>query len=351
MPTHTIARTFPTKWIYGEYEEKILHSLTAQIDSHFPDQNNLILNFTWHGPWTDTEVDDYISTGKKIDQLFVVCTVDGYLGTLDHYIKRLKDTVGVSTVHWIGNFENSPFEFNFFAIVCRDHFKKYDTQDLMLTDVKHAFVSYNRKPYPHRLEFVRELVNTGLNNHGVITMGRSFPGEDHGLFMSIGEREEDYVKYGHWYEPGTESTPHEIPHDLFSLHNWSVWQHHFLHVTGATIFPDYLPVFVNQIHFKPIIGLRPFIINGQSKQSAYLRKHGFRTFEKWFPGTEVNTSPPEAAEQSKNQLVNTLQNLVKLSPTQMLDMYQSMLPDLLHNRQRWFEWADEQAALAEDIFQ
>jgi hypothetical protein len=351
MATHIIARTFPTKWVYGEYEEKILSNLSKQIDNRFPDQNNLILNFTWTGPWTHTEVENYVLTGKMIDQLFIVCTVDGYVPTLDPYIKRLQDTVGVSIIHWIGNFENSPFEFNFFAIVCRDHFKKYDTKDLILTEPIHPFVSYNRKPYPHRLEFVRELVSTGLHNHGVVTMGRGFPGEDHELYMSIGERDEDYIQHGHWYEPGTTSTPHEIPHDLFSLHNWPVWQHHFLHVIGATMFRDYLPVFVSQIHFKPIIGLRPFIINGQCKQSVYLRKHGFRTFEKWFPGTEINTSTDTGVEQSKNQLIWTLQNLIKLSPADMLDMYQSMLPDLLHNRRRWFEWADEQASLIENIFQ
>lgn len=350
MPTHAIAHFFNAHWDYGAYEREIFDDLRIQIDTKFPDSVNLMLNLTWHGPKTFTAIDEFCQAYPRIDNLFVISTVDYVIR--ENYTMltdRIQSQSTVGQRYHLGNFDDG-FRFNFFAIACLDKFKTYQTEELILRDIKHVYVSYSRKPYQHRLNFTRALKQHNLLQHGIVTLGRAFPGEpDHGLYMSIGERDEDYREWGHWYTPGTAGTPHEIPHDLYTLHNWPVWQHHFLHVVNATAPGNMDPVFVNQIGFKPLIGMRPFVINGQTKQYRYLHEQGFKTFERWWPEVkqEIDASDPLLHQ----SIIDLIRRLSEMPRSELLSMYNDMLPDLLYNRQRWYEWAAEQKNLVKNIFQ
>ena len=337
MTTTTIGDFFPDNWIYGEYERRLFADVVQQVNQKFANHNNVVLNLTWDGPQTMQAI---ASIDHPVDNLFVVATVD-YASTL---CKTYVELVNATKVYHLGNFD-SEYQYNFFAIVCRDHFQEYRTEDLILKDLKYRWISYNRKPYDHRRQFVEALQQQGLLDTGVVTMGRNFPGDARpDLYRSIGERDEDYVQHGHWYELGTEATPHEIPHDLFSLHNWHYWQHHFLHIVGCTFPYNEDHLFVNQIDFKPIIGLRPFVINGQTRKYQWWRDQGFRTFESWFPGHLAQQ------QQLTETLVATVKYVNSMSLDQLQIMYNDMLPDLLHNRNRWFEWADEQKNKVGSLF-
>ena len=347
MTTQLIADTFPKQWIYGEYEQLVLASVQAQIETAWPNSNNVLLNLTWTGPQTQVQVDQLVAQNYHTDNLFVVATVDA---AHPHVYQPWLDQIKATKVYFLGNFEGSHY-FNFFAVVCADHFEKYAVEDLILRDVQHAYVSYNRKPYSHRLEFVQSLVANRLLDRGVVTLGKNFPDQpDHGLYMSIGAKSEDYVKYGHWYPEGTTSTPHDIPHDLFSLHDWSVWQHHFMHVVGTTAIYNNEPVFVNQINFKPLIGLRPFLINGQTSHYQFLRNAGFRTFNHYFPELDLEVAGGQGNDKLTQALTQAVQKLCDMSNSELLSMYNSMLPDLLHNRARWYEWAAEQTHKVKNLF-
>lgn len=347
MTSVRIADTFPSQWIYGQYEQQILDSVQAQIDARWPHDNNVLLNLTWTGPQTQAQVDQLVAQNTPVDNLFVIATVDA---ALPQIYQPLVNAIDATNVYYLGNFEG-PHYFNFFAVVCADHFETYNEQDLILKDIKHTYVSYNRKPYPHRLEFVQSLKSHNLLDYGVVTLGKNFPDQpDHGQFMTIGERAEDYVKYGHWYPPEADSTPHDIPHDLFSLHNWSVWQHHFMHIVGTTAIYNNEPVFVNQINFKPIIGLRPFLINGQTSHYKFLRDAGFRTFNQYFPTLDLEVNGGQGNGQLTHVLTQAVQQLCKMSNAELLAMYTDMLPDLLHNRARWYEWANEQKQKVKSLF-
>jgi hypothetical protein len=101
---------------------------------------------------------------------------------------------------------------------------------------------------------------------------------------------------------------------------------------------------VNQIDFKPIIGLRPFIINGQTRKYQWWRDQGFRTFESWFPYDLVSSRT------LTQNLIRTVEYVNSLSLQQLQNMYNEMLPDLIHNQQRWWEWADQQKHRAGSLF-
>ena len=359
----TISNTFPEHWIYGKYEQEILVNMQQQIDAQFPDQNNLLFNTTWRkNPENDVELQQCLANATPVDNLFVVSTVDYFLPHHEQVVLEMIQRLLVKHTYFLGNFDtpappwaqnnSTTIYFNFFAIVCRDHFEKYQFDDLILTDPKYLFISYNRKPYWHRLAFVKKLIEHKVKDLGVVTLGRAFPGDtgpDKDLYFTIGENNQDYVKYGHWYSDSPEATSHDIPHDLFSLHNMHYWKHHFLHIVGGTS-PMYCNTFVNQIDFKPIIGLRPFLINGQTQNYEFWRRNGFRTFNHYFPGLNFEQTLSYERNTLHVTLIDVIKQLSVLSSSELLAMYNMMLPDLIHNRQRWYTWADEQKYRVEHLF-
>ena len=354
----TISKTFPDHWIYGQYEQEILAGIQRQIDARFPDQNNLLFNTTWReNPEHDVELQQCLADAVPVDNLFVVSTVDYFLPHHEQMVLDMIERLSVKHTYFLGNFDtpsprwapvnSTTIYFNFFAIVCRDHFETYQQDDLILTDPKYLFISYNRKPYTHRLAFVKKLIEHNVKDLGVVTLGRAFPGStgpDSDLYFSIGEKNQDYVKYGHWYSDSSDATPHDIPHDLFSLHNMHYWKHHFLHIVGGTSQSRWNQ-FLTQIDFKPIIGMRPFLINGQTQNYEFWRRNGFCTFNHYFPGLDF-----EQTDTLHMTLIDAIQQLSQLTNSELLSMYNMMLPDLIHNRQRWYAWADEQKHQVENLF-
>jgi hypothetical protein len=309
------------------------------------------LNLTWPDAQTDQQIDAVLAENKEIHNLFFLSTVDPVPHMARGFEARFEQH-GVKNIYYLGNSEGS-YYFNFFAIVCADHHEQYNTEDLVLRDVKYPYISYNRKPYVHRLDLVKELMRRNLKDKGVVTLGRPFShntAPEDQLYFSIGEKNQDYVKYGHWYSDSSAATPHDIPHDLFSLHNWHYWQHHFLHVVGSTTIWNEDHLFVNQINFKPLIGMRPFIINGQTKQYQWLRNQGFRTFEHLFPGTDLTVPGGQGDGKLTNAVADAIEYVCSQTPAELQSIYNEILPDLIHNRQRWFEWTKEQQHRVGNLF-
>jgi len=351
-----IGNFFLESWIYGKYEREIHSSILAQIDQQFPTQKNLLLNLTFWDEKTDKEVKQYIDSGANLDNLFVLSTVDSPTCAMPNQLlyndpniklNMIINSFNAKNVYRMGNFSGQ-YEFNFFAIVCNDNFKSYDLDELLLVDPKYLFINYNRKPHPHRVEFVKQLLIHNLKDLGIVTLGRD---QNSLLYFSIGESAENYVKYGHWYnlDQGPGSDQFGIPHDLFSLHNMYYWKHHFLHVVGSTEGNQINEPFVNQIEFKPIIGLRPFVINGQQKIYQWLRDNGFKTFNHYFPTVDLEGGT--TAGEIYNAIIQVLTQLSTLSKEELVALYNQMLPDLLYNRQRFFEFAKEQEYKMKHLFQ
>lgn len=342
-----IGQTFPHTWLWSRYERAIIANLQQQIYEHWPHGRHMFINLTWFGPqFNNTAWQQYQThRGQNFDNLFLLSTVDPPMITADQ-IAQVQQDLGQPRLWTMGNFD-SEFEFNFFAPVIAENFCTYRTEDLLMQDPEYLYINYNRKPRAHRVQLVRRLQKLGLDQLGVITLGRpnriydQDPSND--LYLSIGENPENYVQHGHWY-----SGPDEfgIPHDVLSLHRLDFWQQHFLHIVGATEFNHWDNIFVSETQFKPVLGLRPFVINGNARTYQWLRDRGFRTFESWFPGIDF-----DAVDHVHDSIIATVQQLAALTPTQLRSMYQDMLPTLYHNRQRFFEFAKEQQTKIQNLFQ
>ena len=131
-----------------------------------------------------------------------------------------------------------------------------------------------------------------------------------------------------------------------TLGQLSIWQQHFLNVISETEFNQWHRRFVTEKTWKPIFGMRPFIIHGQTRIYAWLRDQGFRTFNHYWPHVDV-----EISEDQHGTVMSVLHWLCDMSRTDLESMYRDMLPDLHYNRERFLEFSQEQYHKMHHIFE
>lgn len=344
MSVEFLGTGFPDDHDYGPEERAIWKSVCDQVDKAYPDKKNLVVSLTWFGAqFQDSDwytLYDYQQKNIKFDHLFLLATVDPpYLNPTE--IQEVKNMVGAIKLFLLGNFD-SPYQFNFFAASIVDKFKVYTKEEITLKSATNVFVNYNRKPKPHRVDLVNRLRNERLDECGVITLGID---EDHNhdkdnpndLYLSIGETHEQYIDEGN--RPSVWNFG--IPQVYYSLSDINIWQNTFLYVNGATEFNPVDDLFCQQDTFKPMIGLRPFVINGSQKTYHWLRYNGFKTFNHYWPHIDIENG----------NVHDTIIELLHWLKTQDLQkMYLDMLPDLKYNKERFFEFAREQQHKINHLF-
>ena len=348
--TDFIGQTFPSDWLWSKYENQCINSIKQQIDIKFAGQGNLLVNLTWFGPQFDypgNAYEQFLKYTDSVDNLFILSTVDPAM-LQDSQIQNMLDHLGNPKLHKLGNFDGQ-YQFNFFAPVLAKHFRKYEHKDILLKDPKWKYICYNRKPRQHRVELVKKILAKGLDTHGLITLGRPDRTYDHDpeneLYLTLGEQDKDYVQFGHWFTDDDKDDDVGIPHDVLSLHNIEYWQGHLLHIIGATEFSADVDLFVSETQFKPMLGLRPFVINGNPLTYQWLEQQGFKTFNKYFPGIDFL-----ATDRVHESIIDALLQIKDMTSEQLKKMYEDMMPDLLHNQKHFFTFAEQQQARIDNLF-
>lgn len=345
MTTEFLGTTFPPDYQWHVDEHEIINCLLSQIEKIWPDSINLLVNTTWFGPQFDNGLyEDFIARSEqsKIDNLFFLAAADPVFLNSPQ-LEQLVDISGCHTVRYLGHFD-SPYRFNFHSLVLPKYFRTYERRDLILDQADWIFVNYNRKPREHRTALVKLLLNRRLTHHGIISLGENndiySKNTDGKISFLLGEKPEDFAKEGNWGM----SMEFGIPHDIHSLGNMEIWQRHFLSIVGETEFYPWDNMFISEKTWKPILGLRPFVINGQQKIYGYLRDQGFKTFNHYWPDIDIEEGDVHTT------IVELIDYLGGFSKDQLKQMYNQMLPELLHNQQRFFEYSAEQRAKVENLF-
>lgn len=337
-----ISKGFPNEWLWQKYNNNFIQTITNAIEKKFTNQKNLFIDTTWFGPTFNTgSYEKALTYAGKLDNLFLYATVDPLYMSPPNYNKFIEQ-MGDVNVYKIGNFDNSEYEFNFFAPVLSQEFLKYNNQDLLLIDIKHKFINYNRKPRFHRVDLVKKILDHKLDRFGLLTLGKPDTTYDldpnNKLFFTLGEKPEDYVSAGHWHDL-SQPDPTGIPHDVLSLHKLKYWQQHFLNIVSATMYYPWDDIFVSETQYKPILGLRPFIINGNTKTYQWLRNRGFKTFNHYFDFADLETTDVDRVH---DEIIKVLKWVCKTDNDTLLKIYQQMTPDLLYNQERFYEYSQEQ---------
>jgi len=345
-PRRFIGVTFPPDYQWHKDELDLIDCVLTQIDRACPAQHNLLVNTTWFGPQFDNGAyEDFLDhvAIHPVDNLFFLAAADPVFLNPEQ-LAELVEISGCKTVRYLGHFDGE-FYFNFHATVIPKYFRAYSHDDLALQDVKWIFLNYNRKPREHRVDLVNKLVHYGLHQHGIISLGKneeifSKTTEDIACFL-LDEEPDDYAKEGNW---GMDMR-FGIPHDIHSLGNLQIWQNHFVTVVSETEFWPWDNMFISEKTWKPILGLRPFLINGQQKIYQYLRDQGFRTFETYWPHIDVELRPVH------DGILDVLKYLSGMSDSDIKNLWQEMLPDLVHNKNRFYEFSREQSIKIGNLLQ
>lgn len=335
-----------------KFDEKVIYnSIKQQIENKFSDSKNLIINGTWLGPQFDNglwnKIEKLISQGRKFDNIFWLGLIDPCT-LLPEQIDFVDKNLCLNKSFKIGVAYDNEYQFSTHAIMWVDEFKKYSVADLLLKDPKYIYINYNRKPKPHRIELVNKLFENNLNSFGLISLGKN--DSDYNVSQGIVSDKhlvvDRAIEYNFRYGNKNDNSWGGIPEDYFSLGKLDLWNNHFLNIVGETEFNPWDNLFVSEKTWKPIIGLRPYLINGQTKIYQYLRNNGFKTFEKYF-NVELEDIPEYEVT---NSIVKVVKKLSTLNVDQIMTMYNDMIPDLLHNRERFFQFANEQREKLENIF-
>lgn len=345
MTTTFIGTTFPRSSDWYIDENTLITNIQQQIDFEFDDSNNLFINTTWFGPQFDNgQWNNYkkIISQSQFDRVFLLAAADPVFLNSSQ-LENIQQETG-ATMYLLGHFDSN-YYFNFHSQVLLRYFVMYSEEQLMMKEPKYIYLNYNRKPRDHRTALVNQLVKKNLIEHGIVTLGKQSNIYSNQVIplthLTLDETPESAV--GNWGQ----DMRFGIPHDIHSLGNLNIWQHHFLNIIGETEFNPWDNMFISEKTWKPIIGMRPYVINGQAKIYQYLRDNGFKTFNHYWPhipietGTDISTS---------NYIVQVIEYLLTQTTDQINKMFLDMLLDLQHNRARFFEFATEEKHRIQNIF-
>ena len=312
-------------------EKKIIKMLLRRLPGHI-----CLINSTWLG-------DDLQGLKKFIDK--TPCTEAAVYSGPDwentNCIERRREAHQYiedhfSKVYHLGN-TNKGYYFNYWLEFIRDYWKHFDKKKYQTSpklarkadgtvgqNGKH-FLCYNRKPHDHRVSLLNKIHNQGLENFGIISAIQTHKGYNFKNPIILDEtHDKETLKIINEWENQNEN-------DIVSLGDAENWSRHFLTVvTESSIHTD---VFLSEKTFKPIIGLRPFLILGDQNLYKKLKEMGFDIFEDMFPDILISLSNPEY-EKRIDYIVNQLEKLTSLSHQELDDKYQELLPRLWANRVR-----------------
>ena len=121
--------------------------------------------------------------------------------------------------------------------------------------------------------------------------------------------------------PVGELSAYAGPED-FKLNQSALW-----HVVPETVF-YYKKLHLTEKIFKPIVSRRPFILVGGVGNLAYLKRYGFKTFDKWI---DESYDSEEDGDKRILMIIEQLEKLCKLSQEELTVMHREMEDILEYN--------------------
>jgi hypothetical protein len=144
-------------------------------------------------------------------------------------------------------------------------------------DDKYLYLSYNRQPRPHRINFFIKLLRGNIIHRGKM----SFNKINKPIMAYLTEEETKYI---------VENTPISIDSDLDLHYNYAInlnkgnHEHTFISVVTETLAESGI-LFLSEKIWKPILLGHPFMVFGSKGTLNYLKSLGYKTFDKWIDET------------------------------------------------------------------
>jgi len=275
--------------------EFLSHKLSYEIIKMFDDgEYNLVFSTTWTDESDLKVIEDYqkLYPGSRV-------------AIISSFDQSLHENYYQTNVNHYGC-EN----FCFWLLATDKYFLNYTPEEVKPTTFENNFLCYQRKVYDER-ELMYQILKY---RKGIVTLsGEDFKDINNNLPAHTGYNE---VGFG-------EREKGRIPNDIWSLGNIDIWNKSFLNIVVETtqdlVNKNY---FLSEKTFKPIIGMRPFLIYGHPRSTAALKEMGFETFDDDFGYVPTNSHIKNAIQIGK--IVDDLGDLDSF--------YQKLLPKIEHNK-------------------
>ena len=229
---------------------------------------------------------------------------------------------------------------DFWAINSSMCFKPYVEKELEPDNFKYLFLNYNNKPKPWRIKLVEELEKSGLVNHGLVTLADNPKYLIDPYPTSPMLHEDIYMKFAEVniaQKIDSIGTVIYWPPRGFHLGQMEIWNSSFINlVSESQIKLEFGKVFITEKTFKPIIGMRPFLIYGNQGIYNWLKSQGFDCFEDLFPVNQLSVATDE--DEIFKLVINSLNQFVGKD---LNKIYQEIKPRLLANRQHFFKYTKD----------
>lgn len=306
----TYGRKYTANIDVAQRENEWLTTLEIDIKTKSRFENNILINLTWFNPEEDNlyailEENDPLTT-----KIWLAASIDGinwmYNGKFHNILKLKSFTysfVGFGPTIWNSWMPKWIYENN----------RKHNVT--LENDFKYYFLSYNRKPKPHRYELVDKIVKNNLLKSGWITYTENVFNE---IDQYTGNTDQELIN---------EDKRFSRPEDMSTLGNLDIWNNSFCIIVTETEFND--PWQISEKTWKPIMGLRPYITIGHNNINNILNSLGF------YSGNDLF----DYKFNSIDNTIDFLKLLTSQSKANVYEMYIKMLPKLQHNKNKLIELA------------
>lgn len=305
-----------TNWPMKQLEKQIVKT---KLSKYYTDESRtVVINSVWYtGDYHQRVMAEL--RDLKPSHIFVVAMLDPPIVQLDWF-----DELDCE-VHGIGYYPGSGY-IDYFPVFM-EHFYQPVEQSLLLTAsmIDTPYMCLNRKPHQHRMRLYQGLEAAGLLDCGIVSMGGTPP-----------LRLLDQDSQGQDLAPNGGTEQYGIANDIVSLGNINNWQRHLVNIITETIWDIEPSNFVSEKTFKPILGLRPFLIYAPNGGVECLRSRGFEPYVDDFKDiTDANIREPY-------NIPVFLTELCK-QPTNYLQMkFLQLQEKLLYNQNRFNIYVREQ---------
>ena len=308
--------SFPEYWLHGTLNRLTMSEFALQLYREMPNTaKNSVMVDSSCSPLLDQWYSDFTS-----DHTIAVAFVDpyhDYAESLSQYFPK-HNLVSMDVYK----------DFSFFGRFCYNIFRDRYIHATFPMTIDNLFLFYNRKPRPFRTSLVNKMREANLQDHGIITLGvfKDDRSKTHNNeLLTIPEN--DRIACGNTLLD--ESKTNGIPNDITTFGDMDIWSSSFINVVSETTRYE---LFVTEKIFKPIMGMRPFILNAAPKTLKLLRWWGFKTFSDFWDESYDEMGDDDA----HNHIVEIFVELSKKSKSELYDMANRMRPILEYNHHHFF---------------
>jgi hypothetical protein len=305
------------KWPMKQLEQQIIKQRLA---AHYVDNSRtVIINSVWYtGDYHQQVMAELRET--KPTHIFVVALLDPPIVQLGWFDELNCEVCGIG-------YYPGPGYIDYFAFFM-DHYYNHISQDLLLDveKIDTAYMCLNRKPHQHRRRLYQGLQDANLLDSGFVSMG--------GDPVPMRILHEDCE--GQDIAPNGGTEQYGIANDIVSLGNINNWQRHLVNIVTETIWDIEPSNFLSEKTFKPILGLRPFLIYAPNGGVQCLHSRGFESYVTDFKDiTDVDLQQPYNIPVFLSELCQ--------QPASYWQMkFVKLKEKLVYNQQRFKDYAAQQ---------